>query len=329
VVSDELAPNGEAQVLSAKDYYPFGMSMPSRATEGGTYRYGFNGKEKDTETDLNDFGARFYAANLGRWLSIDPLAAKFPNWSPYNAMNDNPMFFIDPDGKEVKPANQHAFNIIKYGLSKEESAYLKLNSNGMIDRLSLEQGMKELGSVGGNYQALLKIVQAKEITEIIVSETFEYIDHSGNRQIQDFGDVTYTSEMEAMWEIQKEDYEKSGLSKTDFEKNNPELSKNESISGHLGVTLYAGENKDGGGYGTSTNGNTTIYINSRAIEKTQTANQAHENYGHNYFKILGRRSSHGDIKSRTSNASNNNKELEIQIYDREREAEKNYQQHQN
>jgi RHS repeat-associated protein len=102
VVSDELAPNGEAQVISAKDYYPFGMSMPGRSTEGGTYRYGFNGKEKDTETDLNDFGARFYAANLGRWLSIDPLAAKFPNWSPYNAMNDNPMFFIDPDGKESK-----------------------------------------------------------------------------------------------------------------------------------------------------------------------------------------------------------------------------------
>ena len=59
MVSDELTPNGEAQVISAKDYYPFGMSMPSRTTEGGTYRYGFNGKEKDTETDLNDFGARF------------------------------------------------------------------------------------------------------------------------------------------------------------------------------------------------------------------------------------------------------------------------------
>jgi RHS repeat-associated protein len=77
--------------------------MPSRTTEGGTYRYGFNGKEKDTETDLNDFGARFYAANLGRWLSIDPLATKFPNWSPYNAMNDNPMFFIDPDGQSGEP----------------------------------------------------------------------------------------------------------------------------------------------------------------------------------------------------------------------------------
>jgi RHS repeat-associated protein len=101
VVSDELTPNGEAQVLSAKDYYPFGMSMPGRGTEGGTYRYGFNGKETDPETELNDFGARFYAANLGRWLSIDPLFQKYVSLSPYNGMGNNPIVLIDSDGREI------------------------------------------------------------------------------------------------------------------------------------------------------------------------------------------------------------------------------------
>ena len=38
---------------------------------------------------------------MSRWLSPDPLAAKYPNWSPYVAMNDNPVLFIDPDGKDA------------------------------------------------------------------------------------------------------------------------------------------------------------------------------------------------------------------------------------
>jgi RHS repeat-associated protein len=71
VVSDELAPNGEAKVISAKDYYPFGMSMPSRTTEGGTYRYGFNGKETDHETGIQDYGMRWYLPNIARFASAD------------------------------------------------------------------------------------------------------------------------------------------------------------------------------------------------------------------------------------------------------------------
>jgi len=36
---------------------------------------------------------------LGRWLSIDPLAHKFPFQSPYVSMDNNPIFLIDPTGK--------------------------------------------------------------------------------------------------------------------------------------------------------------------------------------------------------------------------------------
>lgn len=84
--------------------------MPGRSYIGTTgYRYGMNGKEKDDEIvgsgNSYDFGARIYNPRLGRWLSVDPLNAKQPFVSPYVGFNDNPIYFVDPDGNVVIPAD--------------------------------------------------------------------------------------------------------------------------------------------------------------------------------------------------------------------------------
>ena len=61
-----------------------------------------SGKERDAETGLSYFGARYYDSDLlSGWLSVDPMTDKYPSLSPYNYCAGNPMKFVDPDGSEL------------------------------------------------------------------------------------------------------------------------------------------------------------------------------------------------------------------------------------
>ena len=60
-----------------------------------------SGKEKDSETGYYYFGARYYNSDLSLWLSVDPMADKYPSLSPYNYCAWNPMKLVDPDGAEI------------------------------------------------------------------------------------------------------------------------------------------------------------------------------------------------------------------------------------
>ena len=45
------------------------------------------------------FAGRYYDSAIGRWLSVDPKASKYPGWSPYNYCLNNPLRFVDPNGQ--------------------------------------------------------------------------------------------------------------------------------------------------------------------------------------------------------------------------------------
>jgi RHS repeat-associated protein len=94
----------EAEVLSARDFYPFGMVMPERSFSTQAYRYGFNGKEFDSEWkgggNSYDYGFRVHDARLGRFLSVDPLAAGYPWYTPFQFAGNKPIVAIDLDGLE-------------------------------------------------------------------------------------------------------------------------------------------------------------------------------------------------------------------------------------
>ncbi|MBD3374485.1 hypothetical protein GF406_05550, partial [candidate division KSB1 bacterium] len=64
----------------------------------------FTGKELDKESHIGlyYFGARYYDPEVGRFISVDPLADKYPGWSPYVYCLNNPLKNIDTDGRRVE-----------------------------------------------------------------------------------------------------------------------------------------------------------------------------------------------------------------------------------
>lgn len=98
--------NPANEIVEENNYYPFGLKHEGyNNLPGDGYKYKYNGKEYEDNFGLNmyEYGARNYDAAIGRWLNVDPLAEKMIAYSPYNYALNNPLIFVDEDGKEPVP----------------------------------------------------------------------------------------------------------------------------------------------------------------------------------------------------------------------------------
>jgi RHS repeat-associated protein len=98
--SSSLVTTDGGYVTQHVEYVPFGeVFIEERDNETWSTPYKFNGKELDEETGLYYYGARYYDPRVSLWLGVDPLAEKYPNVGGYVYCVENPVKFVDPDGR--------------------------------------------------------------------------------------------------------------------------------------------------------------------------------------------------------------------------------------
>jgi RHS repeat-associated protein len=123
---------GSIEVLEENNYYPFGLKHEGYNALAGnpSYQYKYNGKELQ-ETGMYDFGARFYMPDIGRWGVVDPLAETSRRWSTYNYAYNNPIRFIDPDGRQ-------------------NTDIIKVNTEGYVQEIIPQAGDHVVQDMDGN-----------------------------------------------------------------------------------------------------------------------------------------------------------------------------------
>ncbi len=109
----------------------FGESFVSQRLAGAPARYTFSAKEKDSETGYSYFGARYYESGLSIWLSVDPLADKYPSLSSYVYCANNPVILVDPDGRDIWEIDESG-NILKHTVTDKFDQFRVIDANGEV-----------------------------------------------------------------------------------------------------------------------------------------------------------------------------------------------------
>ncbi|WP_419179951.1 RHS repeat domain-containing protein [Aureisphaera galaxeae] len=99
-----------SEIIEESHYYPFGLKQKGYNTtiSGGNslaQRWKYNGIELNEDLSLNlyEMEVRQYDPTIGRWTSIDPVIHF--DYSPYNAFDNNPIYWADPSGANAGLAN--------------------------------------------------------------------------------------------------------------------------------------------------------------------------------------------------------------------------------
>ena len=152
----------KANITQYDAYLPYGELLVDEHSSSEDLPYKFNGKQFDEETGLYYYGARYMNPMASIWYGVDPLAEKYPNVNGYCYTMDNPIKYLDPNGKQSEnsiilarnplggyyftPAAAHLLHLVS-GVNEQQILY----ANVIFEETGILNG--SIGTAGSSLTA--------------------------------------------------------------------------------------------------------------------------------------------------------------------------------
>jgi RHS repeat-associated protein len=205
--SPRINTDRDGNVTSRTDYYPYGEEIIAHggrtANEGyvaDDIRQGFTGYIYDDETDLVFARARIYAKNIARFTSADvgPFTIPDPqNLNRYIYVQNNPLKFVDSDGKRLRLTGEEASSLLEYlsqksglNLVMDKKGYVTVAKNSSRDENNTSKELADLLNYVIGQRATASFNVAKDLGDgILVDDGGDAIDEKRKTINVDMGDI--------------------------------------------------------------------------------------------------------------------------------------------
>jgi len=176
----------QSRVVRARhDYLPFGEEIPASVGRSAIAGYGgidglrqrFTAKERDIESNLDYFGARYFSGAQGRFTSVDPenrgaIANDPQTWNGYSYARNNPLLYTDPTGEAIQICDNNNENCVNSEFDPHYFERTNPNlrfSNGVINAVNEDGSLTRVGTYTEFGDAVEPLVDLTQLGRLYVS----------------------------------------------------------------------------------------------------------------------------------------------------------------
>lgn len=174
--SADTVTSASGTIEEQSDYYPFGGEVVVFGSDPNTYK--FTGKQRDTETGNDYFGARYYSSSFGRFLTVDKIITTPARLSDpqrlnlYDYSRSNPLSYIDVNGEDIDLVNdtdagrKATLADLTKGMTSTEAANIGVRQykNGNWVTFVKDKGAVSMKDASVEYQGVVGVINDHSVT---------------------------------------------------------------------------------------------------------------------------------------------------------------------
>ena len=163
-------------IAQRMQYYPSGLPWNTNLNASEQpFKYGSKEFVEMHGLDEYDSEARWYYPAIMRTTTMDPMCEKYYSTSPYAWCSNNPVNYIDPDGRLVQLQDSASIDVLLNTINSSDREYMHINNDGFVE-MDLEYASI---TQSNNYKALAELVKSETLYTVKTGSSVIYKNENG------------------------------------------------------------------------------------------------------------------------------------------------------